>query len=133
VRSRLAAQVPAGGVHELAGLGDPVAGEDRDRVAESRPSALTLGRVGLPTPHTVEEKLEHVAAERGIVVLPESTAMFYTRTDVVYRYVTDLPLGEVALAFEARRSSVYLEALARTAAELFSRTAPVTRRAAARR
>ena len=93
--------------------------EWRDLVAESRPTALTLGRVGLPTPNTVEEKLEHVAAERGIVVLPESTAVFYSRPDVVYRYVTDLPLGEVALAFESRRSSVYLEALARTAAELF--------------
>jgi hypothetical protein len=77
--------------------------------------------VGLPTPHTVEEKLEHVAAERGIVVLPESTAMFYTRSDVVYRYVADLPPGEVALAFEARRSSPPLAALAHTAAELFSR------------
>jgi DNA-binding transcriptional LysR family regulator len=95
--------------------------EWRDLVAESRPSALTLDRVGLPTPHTVEEKLEHVAAERGIVVLPESTAMFYTRPDVVYRYVADLPHGEVALAFEARRSSRQLEVLAETAAELFSR------------
>jgi DNA-binding transcriptional LysR family regulator len=95
--------------------------EWRDLVAELRPSALTLDRVGLPTPHTVEEKLEHVAAERGIVVLPESTAMFYTRPDVVYRYVADLPPGEVAVAFEARRSSPQLEVLADTAAELFAR------------
>jgi DNA-binding transcriptional LysR family regulator len=123
--------------------------EWRDLVAGSRPSALTLDRVGLPTPQTVEEKLEHVAAERGIVVLPESTAMFYTRPDVVYRYVVDLPPGEVALAFEARRSSPQLEALTRTAAELFAResgrgtapsaddaegagAAPVTRSAASR-
>jgi DNA-binding transcriptional LysR family regulator len=95
--------------------------EWRDLVAGARPSALTLDRACLPTPHTVEEKLEHVAAERGVVVLPESTAMFYTRPDVVYRYVADLPPGEVALAFEARRSSPLLEALTRTAAELFSR------------
>jgi DNA-binding transcriptional LysR family regulator len=95
--------------------------EWRDLVAVSRPSALTLDRVGLPTPHTVEEKLEHVAAERGIVVLPESTAMFYTRPDVVYRYVADLPPGEVAVAFEARRSSPQLEVLAHAAAELFAR------------
>jgi DNA-binding transcriptional LysR family regulator len=123
--------------------------EWRDLVAESRPSALTLSRVGLPTPHTVEEKLEHVAAERGVAVLPESTAMFYTRPDVVYRYIADLPPGEVALAFAARRSSPQLEVLARTAAELFSRegdrevtpaaddpggagAAPVTQPAAAR-
>ena len=95
--------------------------EWRDLVAESRPLGLTLDRVGLPTPHTVEEKLEHVAAERGVVVLPESTALFYTRPDVVYRYVADLPLGEVALAFESGRSSPQLEALSRSAAELFSR------------
>jgi DNA-binding transcriptional LysR family regulator len=95
--------------------------EWRDLVAVTRPSALTLDRVGLPTPHTVEEKLEHVAAERGVVVLPESTAMFYTRPDVVYRYIADLPPGEVALAFEARRSSPPLDALAHAAAELFCR------------
>ena len=95
--------------------------EWRDLVAVARPTALSIDRVGLPTPHTVEEKLEHVAAERGIVVLPESTALFYTRPDVVYRYVADLPPGEVALAFEARRSSPPLDALAQTAAELFCR------------
>jgi DNA-binding transcriptional LysR family regulator len=95
--------------------------EWRDLVAGSRPTGLSLDRAGLPTPHTVEEKLEHVAAERGVVVLPESTAMFYTRPDVVYRYVADLPPGEVALAFEARRSSPQLEALTHSVAELFSR------------
>jgi len=95
--------------------------EWRDLGAELRPSALTLDRVGLPTPHTVEEKLEHVAAERGVVVLPESTALFYNRPDVVYRYVADLPPGQVALAFEAGRSSAQLETLARTAVELFAR------------
>jgi DNA-binding transcriptional LysR family regulator len=95
--------------------------EWRDLVAESRPTGLSLDRVGLPRPRTVEEKLEHVASGRGVVVLPESTAMFYTRPDVVYRYVADLPPGEVALAFEARRSSPPLDALAQTAAELFCR------------
>jgi DNA-binding transcriptional LysR family regulator len=99
--------------------------EWRDAVAELRPAALSLDRAGLPVVQTVEEKLEYVAAERGIVILPESTAAFYTRPDVVYRYVADLPPGEVALAYEARHSSPQIEALTRIAAELFpARPAP---------
>jgi DNA-binding transcriptional LysR family regulator len=94
--------------------------EWRDLTASVRPSALSLDRAGLPVVHTVEEKLEHVAAGRGIVILPESTATFYTRPDVLYRPVTDLTPGEVALAFESRRSSSQLELLARTAAGLLA-------------
>lgn len=84
--------------------------EWRDAVALHRPEALTSSREGLPIVHTVEEKLEHVAAGRGIVILPESTAMFYTRPDIVCRYVTDLPPGDVALAFTAGRTSPHLDA-----------------------
>jgi DNA-binding transcriptional LysR family regulator len=56
-------------------------------------------------------KLEQVAAGRGILVLPESTAKFYTRPDVVHRDVTDLSDGEVALAFDARRTSPEIDAI----------------------
>jgi DNA-binding transcriptional LysR family regulator len=62
--------------------------------------------------YTVEEKLEHVAAGRGIAVLPASTARFYSRPDVIYLPVTDLPPGSVALAWESRRSSPPIEAAA---------------------
>jgi DNA-binding transcriptional LysR family regulator len=33
---------------------------------------------------SVEEKLEAVAAGRGVSVLPESTARYYHRTDITY-------------------------------------------------
>lgn len=93
--------------------------EWRDAAAESRPTALSIDREGLPLMHTVEEKLEHVAAGRGIVILPESTAALYTRPDIAYRYVDDLPAGEVALAYEARRSSPAVEAMVEVARQLF--------------
>ncbi|SCL66279.1 LysR family transcriptional regulator [Micromonospora chersina] len=60
---------------------------------------------------TVEEKLELVAGERGIVILPESTARFYTRPDVTHRPVDGLTPHQVALAYEAHRGSPELCAI----------------------
>jgi DNA-binding transcriptional LysR family regulator len=85
--------------------------EWRDAAAARRPGALTDARVGLPIVRTVEEKLEYVAAGRGIVVVPESTAMFYHRADITYRYVDDLGPVETALAHDERRISPELTAL----------------------
>jgi hypothetical protein len=45
--------------------------------ARQRAAAATPAR-------SVEEKLEHVAAGRGFSVLPESTATYYQRPDVVW-------------------------------------------------
>ncbi|MEV4623259.1 LysR substrate-binding domain-containing protein [Asanoa sp. NPDC049573] len=70
-----------------------------------------------PRTRTVEEKLELVAGERGVVILPESTARFYTRPDVVHRLVVDLAPQQVALAYEAGRTSVELAAMAQIARE----------------
>ncbi len=47
---------------------------------------------------TVEEKLEYVAAGRGITYLPRSAALLHHRPDVTYLPVTDLPPDHVALA-----------------------------------
>jgi len=94
--------------------------EWRDAAAEARPGALSLEREGLPVVRTVEEKLEHVAAGRGIVILPESTATFYTRPDIVYRPIDGLPDSEVALACEARRTSPAIEAVREIARDLFT-------------
>jgi DNA-binding transcriptional LysR family regulator len=52
---------------------------------------------------TVEEKLENVAAGRGFVVLPKSTATFYTRSDVTYTPIEDVAPSQVCLAWEAAR------------------------------
>jgi DNA-binding transcriptional LysR family regulator len=47
---------------------------------------------------TVEEKLERVAIEQGLVVLPQSTARYYTRPDVIARAIPGLAPTEVGLA-----------------------------------
>jgi DNA-binding transcriptional LysR family regulator len=54
---------------------------------------------------TVEEKLEHVAAGRGISVLPESTATYYQRPDVAWVPITDIGPNEVRLAWVSSRRS----------------------------
>ena len=58
-----------------------------------------------PAALAVEEKLEHVAAGRGIVVLPASTAGFYQRPDVVAVAIADIGPSRVALAWDATRRS----------------------------
>ncbi|HEY5335149.1 MAG TPA: LysR substrate-binding domain-containing protein, partial [Mycobacteriales bacterium] len=69
-------------------------------------------RRGTPAFRTVEEKLEHVAAGRGIVLLPLSTAAFYTRPGIAYGQVTDIPPGQVCLAWDAARRSRLIEEFA---------------------
>lgn len=72
-----------------------------------------------PAALAVEEKLEHVAAGRGIVVLPASTAAFYQRPDVVAVAIADIGLSRVALAWDAtRRSRLIAEFAALAAAHL---------------
>ena len=48
---------------------------------------------------SVEEKLERVAAGRGFSVLPESTAIYYQRADVVWTPIADIAPNEVRLAW----------------------------------
>ncbi|WP_433888024.1 LysR family transcriptional regulator [Streptomyces sp. CA-111067] len=65
---------------------------------------------------TVEEKLEYVAAGRGICYLPRSAALLHSRPDVSYLPVVDLPPDQVALARPADRTSELADAF--TAAAL---------------
>jgi DNA-binding transcriptional LysR family regulator len=59
---------------------------------------------------SVEEKLEAVAAGRGVSVLPESTARYYRRPDITYLRIADIPDNEVRLASTAnRRDTVITE------------------------
>jgi DNA-binding transcriptional LysR family regulator len=67
--------------------------------------------------HTVEEKLEHVAAGHGIVVLPESTATFYRRPDVTQARITDIGLNQVSLAWDASRRSRIIHEFAELASK----------------
>ena len=120
------AGLPAG--HRLAGkdtisiadltdehlLQDPAAvPEWRDIAAEMR----TRRRRSAPVFRTVEEKLEHVAAGHGIIVLPLSTAVFYTRPGVAYSYVSDIPPNQVCLAWDATRRSRLIQDFAAIAVD----------------
>jgi DNA-binding transcriptional LysR family regulator len=93
---------------DIADLADEHLLQDPDAVPEWRDIALEL-RAGEPKPipvlRSVEEKLEHVAAGRGISVIPLSVATFYQRADVVAVPVNDLALNKVALAWTASRRS----------------------------
>jgi DNA-binding transcriptional LysR family regulator len=119
------AALPAG--HRLAGkdtitiadladehlLQDPAAvPEWRDIAAEMR-----TRRRSVPVFRTVEEKLEHVAAGHGIVFLPLSTAVFYTRPGVAYSHVSDIALNQVCLAWDATRRSQLIQDFAALAAD----------------
>ena len=102
------AMLPAG--HRLAGketveiaeLADERLLQDPAAVPEWRDVA-TIPPDDNPPTYAVEEKLEHVAAGRGVVVLPLSTARFYTRPDVVWARITDIAANRVSLAWEATR------------------------------
>jgi DNA-binding transcriptional LysR family regulator len=92
-------------VADLAGerlLQDPAA------VPEWR-TAATVPADPPPAVRTVEEKLEHVAAGHGVLVLPLSTATFYTRPDVTHVDITDIGPTQVCLAWEAGRHSGLIE------------------------
>ncbi|MGW2054267.1 LysR family transcriptional regulator [Streptomyces sp. NPDC001840] len=69
-----------------------------------------------PAVLAVEEKLEHVAAERGVVVLPQSTAGFYHRPDVTAIAIADIGPSRVALAWDATRRSRLISEFADLAA-----------------
>ena len=77
--------------------------------ARHRPSA--------PVFHTVEEKLEHAAAGHGILLMPLSTAIFYTRPGLAYSHVTDIPPNQVCLAWDATRRSRLIQDFAAIAAD----------------
>ena len=121
------AVVPAG--HRLAGKDSVLVADlaaehllqDPEAVPEWRDIAVELrdgrpsGRV--PPFRTVEEKLEHVAAGHGIVVLPLSTAVFYTRADISHVLVSDIAPNQVCLAWDSLRRSDLIRdfaAIART-------------------
>jgi DNA-binding transcriptional LysR family regulator len=96
---------PSIGISDLA---DEHLLQDPDAVPEWRDIAVELrnGRPGrVPAFHSVEEKLEHVAAGNGISVLPLSTSNFYTRPDVVRVPIEDIGPNQVCLAWSAARRS----------------------------
>jgi DNA-binding transcriptional LysR family regulator len=87
----------------------PLAGADElwqsDIADERHLRYLQPLRPGGTPIRSVEEKLEHVAAGHGIIVLPLSATRHYTRPDVVYVPVVDAQPDQVFLAFVAQRQS----------------------------
>lgn len=69
-----------------------------------------------PLFHSVEEKLEHVAAHHGISVLPLSVATFYSRVDVTHVAVRDIPPNRICLAWDSSRGSGLIQEFAGIAA-----------------
>lgn len=84
-------------------LQDPAAVPEWQAIATELQSRRN--RPPIPIMRTVEEKLEHVAAKHGIVILPESTTTFYRRADVVCIPVEDIGPNHVSLAWQAARRS----------------------------
>ncbi len=93
---------------EITDLADEHLLQDPDAVPEWRDIAVELRR-GRPKPVTayrsVEEKLEHVAAGRGVSIIPLSVASYYQRPDVAVVPVSELATNKVALAWIASRRS----------------------------
>ena len=98
---------------ELADLAKEHLLQDPDLVPEWRDVAeevSTGSRRAEPAVHTVEEKLERVAAGHGVVIFPLSTATFYTRPDIAHVAVRDLGPNHVCLAWDSgRRSPLIIE------------------------
>ncbi|MEU1587930.1 LysR substrate-binding domain-containing protein [Micromonospora sp. NPDC005710] len=69
-----------------------------------------------PELNSVEEKLEHVAAYAGMVILPLSTATFYTRPDVVHVPVAGIGPNQVCLAWAADNRSPLVQEFVEIAA-----------------
>ncbi|MFC4907644.1 LysR family transcriptional regulator [Actinomadura gamaensis] len=112
--------------HRLAGKGSVALADlahehliqDPDAVPEWRDIAVEMrARTRPPTPvfRSVEEKLEHVAAGHGLIVLPLSVATFYTRPDITYLAVEDLAPSPVQLAWDSARRNPLLAEFAEIA------------------
>ncbi|MER8162125.1 LysR substrate-binding domain-containing protein [Streptomyces sp. NPDC094472] len=90
------------------------------RIAELRAERMLLddvapprdGSPASPEEHTerpvlaarsIEELLEHVAAGRGVVVVPLSTALYFARPDITHVVIEDLGPSHVCLAWRSSR------------------------------
>ena len=86
----------------------------RGAVAELQPWPAS----DLRRPPTIEEKLERVALDEGIVVLPAGVAGFYSRPDISYVPVVDVRPRMVALAYNKHRAMPELEEFAKLATSM---------------
>ena len=79
-------------------------------MARHRPELRESGRrPTTPYYRSVEEKLEHAAAGHGVIVLPLSTATFYTRDDITHIGIEDIAPNQVCLAWDSSRRSPLID------------------------
>jgi DNA-binding transcriptional LysR family regulator len=57
---------------------------------------------------SIEELLEHVAAGRGVVVIPLSTAQYFARPDLTHVIVDDVAPSQVGLAWRSSRQDALI-------------------------
>jgi DNA-binding transcriptional LysR family regulator len=67
------------------------------------------GEPAFERPATTEEAIELVAANVGLLVVPQSLARLYHRKDVTYRPVTDAPQSSVALSWPEEATTDLVE------------------------
>jgi DNA-binding transcriptional LysR family regulator len=98
----------------IADLADELLIQHPDAVPEWRDIATGLAERSPSDGHeyrySVEEKLEHVAAGRGLAVLPASVLDFYRRPDLASAVIADIGPSETALVWGAGRRSPLLRA-----------------------
>lgn len=61
-----------------------------------------------------------MAALQGVVVLPRSTALYYTRPDLCQVTLTDIEPGQVCLAWSARNTGPLTLEFADLAVEIYA-------------
>ena len=105
--------------HRLADAGELL---DRDLEAERHLRYLEPPAPGGTPIRSVEEKLEHVATGRGIILLPRSATQHYTRPDVVYVPVIDAEPDQVWLAIVDGRDSIPVKDFVAAATAAVART-----------
>lgn len=83
--------------------------------ADPRPDG-TQARRG-PAVHDMEEIVEYARTGRGVAFLPAAICAMFPRPGITYVPVTDIPAGQVALAWPADRRTTLVDALAEAALE----------------
>jgi DNA-binding transcriptional LysR family regulator len=96
--------------------------QDPATVPEWYAIATPKQRRGGQTAHTVEEKLEHVAAREGFVILPRSTTAFYRRPDVRVLPIKDVSPSQVTLIWDAATDNAARDAFVSAALACRSQT-----------
>ena len=81
--------------------------------ADPRPDGTQAHRG--PAVHDMEEIVEYVRTGRGVAFLPDAVCTMFPRPGITYVPVTDIPPGQVALAWPADRRTPLVTALAQAA------------------